>query len=80
VRPQARLHANLGAASNDASIVYVACNQSNDIVAVNTRDWTLARRLPAGNGVYNLAMSKDGRQIATNKSAQSVSRGVGAPC
>ena len=59
--------------SNDGSIVYVACNQSNDIVAVNTRDWTLARRFPAGNGVYNLAMSKDGRLIATNKRGQSVS-------
>jgi DNA-binding beta-propeller fold protein YncE len=59
--------------SNDGSIVYVACNQSNDIVAVNTRDWTLVRRFPAGNGVYNLAMTKDGRLIATNKRGQSVS-------
>ena len=59
--------------SNDGSIVYVACNQSNDIVAVNTRDWTLARRFPAGNGVYNLAMTRDGRLIATNKRGQSVS-------
>jgi DNA-binding beta-propeller fold protein YncE len=59
--------------SNDGAMVYVACNQSNDIVAVNTRDWTLARRFPAGNGVYNLAMTKDGRLIATNKRGQSVS-------
>ena len=59
--------------SNDGSIVYVACNQTNDIVAVNTSDWTLARRFPAGNGVYNLAMTKDGRLIATNKRGQSVS-------
>ena len=59
--------------SNDGSIVYVACNQSNDIVAVKTDTWTLARRFPAGNGVYNLAMTKDGRLIATNKRGQSVS-------
>ena len=59
--------------SNDGSIVYVACNQTNDIVAVNTRDWTLVRRFPAGNGVYNLAMTRDGRLIATNKRGQSVS-------
>jgi len=59
--------------SNDGSIIYVACNQSNDIVAVNTADWKLARRFPAGNGVYNLAMTKDGRLIATNKRGQSVS-------
>ena len=59
--------------SNDGSTIYVACNQSNDIVAVNTADWKLARRFPAGNGVYNLAMTKDGRLIATNKRGQSVS-------
>jgi DNA-binding beta-propeller fold protein YncE len=59
--------------SNDGSVIYVACNQTNDIVAVNTADWKLARRFSAGNGVYNLAMSKDGRLIATNKRGQSVS-------
>jgi len=59
--------------NNDGSIVYVACNQSNDIVAVDTRTWTMVRRFPAGTGVYNLAMTKDGRLIATNKRGQSVS-------
>ena len=59
--------------SNDGSIVYVACNQSNDIVAVDTNTWTMARRFAAGNGVYNLAMTKDGRLIASNKRGQSVS-------
>jgi DNA-binding beta-propeller fold protein YncE len=59
--------------SNDGSTIYVACNQSNDIVAVNTDTWTMARRFPAGTGVYNLAMTKDGRLIATNKRGQSVS-------
>ena len=59
--------------SNDGSVIYVACNQSNEIVAINTDTWTLARRFPAGTGVYNLAMTKDGRLIATNKRGQSVS-------
>lgn len=59
--------------SNDGGTIYVACNQTNDIVAVNTANWKLARRFPAGNGVYNLAMTKDGRLIATNKRGQSVS-------
>jgi DNA-binding beta-propeller fold protein YncE len=59
--------------SNDGSIIYVACNQSSEIVAVKTDTWTLARRFPAGPGVYNLAMTKDGRVIATNKRGQSVS-------
>ncbi len=51
----------------------MACNQSNEIVAIKTDTWTLARRFPAGTGVYNLAMTKDGRLIATNKRGQSVS-------
>src|SRR5580692_3607536 len=59
--------------SNDGAIVYVACNQSNEIVAIKTDTWTLARRFPAGTGVYNLAMTRDGRLIATNKRGQSVS-------
>ena len=59
--------------SNDGSMVYVACNLSNEIVAIKTDTWTLAKRFPAGTGVYNLAMTKDGRLIATNKRGQSVS-------
>ena len=38
------------------------------------RAWTLTRRLPAGDGVYNLAVTHDGRLlVATNKRGQSVS-------
>jgi DNA-binding beta-propeller fold protein YncE len=59
--------------SNDGSEVYVACNKSNDIAVVDVASWKLSRRFPAGNGVYNLAMTKDGRLIATNKRGQSVS-------
>jgi DNA-binding beta-propeller fold protein YncE len=59
--------------SNDGSMIYVACNQSNEIVAVKTDTWTLAHRFPAGTGIYNLAITKDGRLIATNKRGQSVS-------
>jgi DNA-binding beta-propeller fold protein YncE len=59
--------------SNDGSEIYVACNKSNDIVAIDVVSWKLARRFPAGNGVYNLAMTHDGRLIATNKRGQSVS-------
>jgi DNA-binding beta-propeller fold protein YncE len=59
--------------SNDGSEVYVACNKSNDIAVIDTASWKLTRRFLAGNGVYNLAMTKDGRLIATNKRGQSVS-------
>ena len=54
--------------------MYVACNAANDIVEVDVASWTLKRRIPAGNGVYNLAVTHDGaRLVATNKRDQSVS-------
>ncbi len=59
--------------SNDGAQIYVACNKSNDIVVVDTASWKMVRRFPAANGVYNLAMTKDGRLVATNKRDQSVS-------
>jgi DNA-binding beta-propeller fold protein YncE len=59
--------------SNDGSEVYVACNKSNEIVAVDVATWKVARRFPTATGVYNLAMTKDGRLVATNKRGQSVS-------
>jgi DNA-binding beta-propeller fold protein YncE len=59
--------------SNDGSEIYVACNKSNQIAVIDAATWKLSRRFPAGNGVYNLAMTKDGRLVATNKRGQSVS-------
>jgi DNA-binding beta-propeller fold protein YncE len=59
--------------SNDSSEIYVACNKSNEIAVIDAATWKLSRRFPAGNGVYNLAMTKDGRLVATNKRGQSVS-------
>jgi DNA-binding beta-propeller fold protein YncE len=53
--------------------IFVACNKSNDIVEVDFESWQLKRRIPAGNGVYNLAVSPDGKVlIGTNKRAQSI--------
>ena len=60
--------------SADGSSVYVACNKSSEIVEIDASKWKVARRIPAGEGVYNLAATKDGsRLIATNKRGQSVS-------
>ena len=42
-------------------------------MVVDTASWKMLKRFPAANGVYNLAMTKDGRLIATNKRDQSVS-------
>jgi len=59
--------------SADGSSVYVACNKSSEIVEVDAKDWKVTRRIEAGPGVYNLAVTKDGRLIATNKRGPSVS-------
>ncbi len=59
--------------STDGKSIYVACNKSDEIVEVGADSWTLRRRIPAASGVYNLAISKDGKLVATNKRGQSVS-------
>jgi DNA-binding beta-propeller fold protein YncE len=60
--------------SANGARVFVACNKSSDIVEVEVESWTLTRRIPAGPGVYNLGVTRDGRLlIATNKRGQSVS-------
>lgn len=56
------------------SSVYVACNKSSEIVEIDGSTWTLKRRIAAGPGVYNLALTHNGAKlIATNKRGQSVS-------
>ena len=60
--------------SADGDAVYVACNKSNEILEINVPRWTITRRFAAGDGVYNLAVTRDGRLLlATNKRGQSVS-------
>jgi len=59
--------------SIDGSSVYVACNKSDEIVEVDAASWKVKRRISARPGVYNLAVTKDWRLIATNKRDQSVS-------
>ena|SRR5256885_4884148 len=80
--PPAAEHAHMAAVtcsptwaqpSVDGDSVYVACNKADDIIEVNVKDWKVSRHIPAGPGVYNLAVSKDGKLIATNKRGQSVS-------
>lgn len=58
----------------DGRKVYVACNKSNEVVEVDFATWTLSRRWSAGEGVYNLAASPDGKYlVATNKRGKSIS-------
>lgn len=59
--------------SIDGGSIFIACNNSNEIVEIEGRAWKVKRRIAAGDGVYNLAVTKNGRMIATNKRDQSVS-------
>jgi DNA-binding beta-propeller fold protein YncE len=60
--------------SSDGRTVWAACNKANDIVEIDVGSWTLRRRIPTGEGIYNLAASPDGRLlVGTNKKGQSVS-------
>ncbi len=59
--------------SSDGATVFVACNKSSEIVEVDAKSWRILRRIAAGPGVYNLAVTKDGKLIATNKRGPSVS-------
>jgi YVTN family beta-propeller protein len=60
--------------SATGSSIFVACNKSDEIVEVDALKWNVTRRIPARPGVYNLAVTKDGRRLlATNKRSQSIS-------
>ena len=60
--------------SADGSKIFVACNKTSDIVEIDAASWQMLRRIPTGNGVYNLGITHDGTKlIATNKRGQSVS-------
>jgi DNA-binding beta-propeller fold protein YncE len=60
--------------SPDGARIYVACNKSSDIVEIDVARWALVRRIPAGDGVYNLAVTHDGTLlVATNKRGKSTS-------
>jgi DNA-binding beta-propeller fold protein YncE len=60
--------------SFDGARIFVACNKSSEIVEIDVASWTMTRRIPTGNGVYNLAVTHDGRYlVGTNKRDKSVS-------
>ncbi|MEQ1692142.1 MAG: YncE family protein [Gemmatimonas sp.] len=53
--------------------IWVACNKSDEILEINNRSWTLTRRLKTGRGVYNLAVTPDGKLlVATLKPGSSI--------
>jgi DNA-binding beta-propeller fold protein YncE len=59
--------------SSDARAVFVACNGSSEIVQIDVTHWEVSRRIAAAPGVYNLATTRGGALIATNRRDQSAS-------
>jgi DNA-binding beta-propeller fold protein YncE len=60
--------------SADGRSVFVACNKANDIVEIDVASWAMKRRIPAGDGIYNLAVTRDGKLlVGSNKRGKSVS-------
>lgn len=49
--------------SVDGTVVFVACNKADEIVEINRERWTITRRMPTGRGVYNLALTPDGKLL-----------------
>ena len=49
--------------SADDKKIFVACNKADEIVEVDRATWAITRRLPTGRGVYNLAVTPDGRKL-----------------
>ena len=56
------------------SLVYLACNHSNELQVRNAKTLAIVRKLPTGTGAYNVEPSPDGKfVVVTNKKDKSVS-------
>jgi dipeptidyl aminopeptidase/acylaminoacyl peptidase len=49
--------------SADGRKIFVACNKADEILEVDRDSWAITRRLATGRGVYNLAVTPDGKQL-----------------
>ena len=49
--------------SADGRKIFVACNKADEILEVDRDSWSLTRRLRTGRGVYNLAVTPDGKLL-----------------
>ena len=59
--------------SSDGGKIFVACNKADEIVEIDRDRWSITRRVPTGRGVYNLAVTPDGRLlVATLKQGSMV--------
>ena len=59
--------------SADGKKIFVACNKADEILEIDRDSWSLTRRLKTGRGVYNLAVTADGKLlVATLKQGSMV--------
>lgn len=59
--------------SADGKKVYVACNKSDEVLEIDRDGWAVTRRFPTGRGVYNLAVTPNGKLlVATLKQGSGV--------
>ncbi|HYN10009.1 MAG TPA: hypothetical protein VES67_21675 [Vicinamibacterales bacterium] len=49
--------------SADGRRIFVACNKADEILEIDRDTWALGRRLKTGRGVYNLAVTPDGKLL-----------------
>jgi hypothetical protein len=66
--------------SADGRTVWVACNKTSDLVEIDVASWTMRRRIPAGDGVYNLAATRDGSRCRSSISGVARSWRDCPPC
>lgn len=52
--------------SADGRKIYVACNKADEIVEVDRDQWSVSRRFKTGRGVYNMAVTPDGRLLVAS--------------
>ncbi len=59
--------------SVDGSRIFVACNKGDEIVEIISKTWTVGRHLTTGRGVYNLAVTPNGKLlVATLKQGSAI--------
>jgi DNA-binding beta-propeller fold protein YncE len=49
--------------SADGRKIFVACNKADEILEIDRDAWSITRRLKTGRGVYNLAVTPDGKLL-----------------
>src|SRR5262245_22609361 len=52
--------------STDGAVVFVACNKSDEILEISVREWKLLRKFKTGRGVYNLAVTPNGKLLVAS--------------